>query len=78
MMKILVNRALCDGNGNCAKEAPELFALRDDDTLQLLKESFDEGYRGRAEAAVQSCPKNALRLLERDDLPPGAAGGPEP
>lgn len=63
-MKIVVNRALCDGNGNCAKEAPELFAMRDDDTLQVLKETFDESYRSKAEAAVQSCPKNALRLTE--------------
>jgi ferredoxin len=63
-MKVIVNRALCDGNGNCAKQAPELFAMRDDDTLQVLKETFDETYRTKAEAAVQSCPKNALKLAE--------------
>jgi ferredoxin len=63
-MKIAVNWAMCDGNGNCAKEAPELFALRDDDTLQLLKDTFEEAYRPRAEAAVQSCPKGALKLVE--------------
>jgi ferredoxin len=63
-MKVIVNRSLCDGNGNCTREAPELFAMRDDDTLQVLKESFDEAYRAKAEAAVQSCPKNALRLVE--------------
>jgi ferredoxin len=63
-MKIVVNWAFCDGNGNCAKEAPELFALREDDTLQLLKETVDEAYRPKAEAAVQSCPKSALRLVE--------------
>jgi len=63
-MKIVVNWACCDGNGNCAKEAPELFALREDDTLQLLKETVDEAYRPKAEVAVQSCPKSALRLVE--------------
>jgi ferredoxin len=63
-MKVIVNRALCDGNGNCARAAPELFAMRDDDTLQVLQETFDEAYRAKAEAAVQSCPKNALRLAE--------------
>jgi ferredoxin len=65
-MKIIVNRALCDGNGNCARIAPELFAMRDDDTLQVLKETFDETHRAKAEAAVQSCPKNALRVAEED------------
>jgi ferredoxin len=63
-MKVIVNRALCDGNGNCVREAPELFAMSDDDTLLVLKETFDDAYREKAEAAVQSCPKNALRLAE--------------
>ncbi len=66
-MKVILNRALCDGNGNCVREAPELFAMRDDDTLQVLKETFDEAYRAKAEAAVQSCPKNALRLSADDN-----------
>jgi ferredoxin len=38
--------------------------MRDDDTLQVLKETFDEAYRAKAEAAVQSCPKNALKIAE--------------
>jgi ferredoxin len=63
-MRVIVNRALCDGNGNCAREAPELFAMRDDDTLQVLRETVDETYRAKAETAVQSCPKNALKLAE--------------
>jgi ferredoxin len=63
-MKVIVNRSLCDGNGNCVREAPELFAMRDDDTLQVLNETFDDAYRAKAEAAVQSCPKNALKLVE--------------
>ena len=63
-MRVIVNRSLCDGNGNCAKEAPELFAIKDDDTLQVLKDTVEEAYRGKAEAAVQSCPKNALKLVE--------------
>lgn len=63
-MNIIVNRALCDGNGNCAKAAPELFALDESDTLHVLKESVGEELRAKAEAAVRSCPKNALRLVE--------------
>jgi ferredoxin len=30
----------------------------------VLKETFDEAHRAKAEAAVQSCPKNALKLVE--------------
>ena len=61
-MKVVVNWSLCDGNGNCAANAPEIFELDDDDQLHLLKESFGEELRAKAEAAVRSCPKNALTL----------------
>lgn len=63
-MKISVNRALCDGNGNCAAAAPELFQLDDNDELVVLAEDVPEALRGKAEAAVRSCPKNALRLTQ--------------
>lgn len=63
-MKVVVNWTLCDGNGNCAKQAPELFALDADDSLHVLKENFGEEHRAKAAAAVRSCPKNALSLAE--------------
>ncbi len=61
-MKVIVNRALCDGNGNCAAAAPEIFALDDNDELTVLRESFGEALRASAAAAVRSCPKGALLL----------------
>jgi ferredoxin len=63
-MKVVVNRTLCEGNGNCEAKAPELFHLDDEDELQVLKDSFGEDLRARAEAAVRSCPKNALSIEE--------------
>lgn len=63
-MKITVNRALCDGNGNCAAAAPELFLLDDNDELVVLNDCPGEELRGKAEAAVRACPKNALSLGE--------------
>ena len=61
-MKVVVNWSLCDGNGNCAAAAPELFRLDDDDEMHLLREEVDEDLRARAERAVRACPKNALSL----------------
>lgn len=63
-MKVVVNWSLCDGNGNCEAIAPELFRLDDDDQLQVLQENFSEELREKAQAAVVSCPKNALSLEE--------------
>lgn len=61
-MKVVVNWSLCDGNGNCAAAAPELFQLDDDDQLHVLLETFGDELRAKAQLAVRSCPKNALTL----------------
>jgi ferredoxin len=63
-MKVVVNWSLCDGNGNCAAAAPDIFALDDNDEMQLLTESFGDELRDKAELAVRSCPKNALSIEE--------------
>jgi len=63
-MKIVVNWSLCEGNGNCEATAPELFRLDDDDQLTVLDETPPEALREKAEAAVRSCPKNALSIEE--------------
>ena len=62
--RIVVDRTLCDGNGNCAAAAPELFRLEQDDTLKVLRDMVDESQRAKAEAAVRVCPKAALKLVE--------------
>jgi ferredoxin len=61
-MRIVVDRSLCDGNGLCAQEAPQLLALDADDGLHILKDDFTEAERVSAERAVSVCPKAALRI----------------
>lgn len=61
-MKIIVNWSLCDGNGVCAVEAPEIFELDENDQLKVLKEEVDEALLPKVEAAVRGCPKRALSL----------------
>lgn len=61
-MRVHVNRLLCDGNGACVIEAPEVFQLDDHDDLVLLQETPGEHLRAEVEAAVAACPKQALTL----------------
>lgn len=61
-MRVIVNQALCDGNGNCAREAPDVFSLGDDDSVVLLTEQIDPGMLARARAAAQACPKAAILI----------------
>ena len=63
-MKIAVDWSLCDGNGLCARAAPEIFTLDEDDQLIVLMETFGEELRDKAVAAVRACPKCALGIIE--------------
>ena len=61
-MRVVVNRDLCEGNALCVKEAPEVFALGDDDQVRILVEQPDEALRAKVDRAVRRCPRNALTL----------------
>jgi ferredoxin len=61
-MKIVVNWALCDGNGVCVVEAPGVFDLDDEDTLHVLQESPPSELTAPVLSAVRSCPKRALSI----------------
>ena len=63
-MRVVVNRDLCEGNALCVKEAPEVFALGDDDQARVLIEHPGEALRAKVDRAVRRCPRNALTLLE--------------
>ncbi len=65
-MKIVVEWPRCDGNGLCVREAPELFALDDDDNLLVLQETFGPELQAKAERAVGACPKAALKISRED------------
>lgn len=61
-MRVEVNWDLCDGQGACQEQAPEVFRLGEDDTVQLLQPEPPESLRDKVAAAVKACPKAALSL----------------
>ena len=63
-MRIVVDRDKCTGLGMCEAEAPDLFEVKDDGTLQVLMERPSEDLRAELEAAVESCPTEALSIVE--------------
>jgi ferredoxin len=64
MTKVIVDWALCDGNGVCAVEAPDVFEMTDDDELVVLKEELGPDDLDHVGSAVWVCPKRALSLSE--------------
>jgi ferredoxin len=62
MKKLIVDWTLCDGNGVCTIEAPELLSMNEQDQLVVLQDTVGPELQAKAEAAVRVCPKQALRI----------------
>jgi ferredoxin len=63
-MRIVLDSSKCTGLGMCEAEAPDLFEVQDDGTLVILVENPSESDREQAEAACESCPTEALSLVD--------------
>jgi ferredoxin len=66
--RVVIDRALCRGNGVCMSEAPEVFVViersRDQGQASLLVDPPPADQRERVEAAVRQCPTGALKIVE--------------
>lgn len=63
-MRIVIDHGKCTGLGMCEAEAPDLFEVAEDGSLLLLQERPGADARDAAEAAIASCPTEALRIVE--------------
>jgi ferredoxin len=61
-VKIKVDRELCEGNAMCAKAAPEVFRVDDEDYVEVLVAEPGPELQARVREAVRRCPKGALAL----------------
>lgn len=65
MQKIVADRSRCVGGGNCVMSAPQLFTQAEDDGLvQVIRSILSEEDMAAAEFAVNSCPAQALTIIE--------------
>jgi ferredoxin len=64
MMRVQVDRALCQGHGVCESEAPLVFVVSKKGELTVVDDSPPEELRNQVEAAVKYCPTHALRIEE--------------
>lgn len=66
--QVAVDYDLCEANGICVGIAPEVFDLDDDDNLHLQNTEVLAGNESRIMQAVESCPRNALRIERSSDV----------
>lgn len=64
-MSIKEDHGLCIGSGQCVLEAPDLFALSEEDgTVVVLNPEPAASELSAATAAIRACPSHALQLVE--------------
>ena len=63
-MKVVADYDLCQGHAECTVEAPEVFALGDNDQVTILDASPPPLLAEKVHAAVRFCPTHALSIEE--------------
>jgi ferredoxin len=64
MMKVIVDRDLCESHARCVELAPDVFEIGDDDEMHVLATDPGEERRRAVETAVVNCPRQALSLQD--------------
>ena len=54
----------CEGNGVCARVAPEIFSVDADGNSDVLMEEVPENLRAKAKLAEAGCPVKAVIITE--------------
>lgn len=65
MKCVTVDFDKCTGLGICESLAPDFFEVNDDGELLLLKEGIDDAELQEVEEAVNGCPTEALKIVDR-------------
>lgn len=63
-LKASIDWDKCEGNGVCARLAPEVFSVDDEGNSDVLLEDVPEGLRAKALAAQLQCPTKAVSVVE--------------
>jgi ferredoxin len=63
-MKIIADRNVCEGYGQCCFSAPEIFELDPDGKVLVLNNEPDEALRADAEGAADACPVQAIMVRD--------------
>ncbi|WP_116200523.1 ferredoxin [Amycolatopsis circi] len=63
-MRVIVDHAKCTGLGLCESVAEDVFEVQEDGSLRLLVQEICPSRRAEIQEAVDSCPTEALRLVD--------------
>ena len=64
MIRIIVDRDLCESNAVCVGEAPEVFGLDQQNGMAVLDDTPGPPRLADVRRAVHRCPRGALSIVE--------------
>jgi len=62
VIKVVVDRDLCQDHGQCVFAAPQVFELDEEGKLDVLQEEVGEDLRDAVEEAADVCPVQAITI----------------
>jgi ferredoxin len=63
VVKVIVDRDLCEGTARCVQLAPKVFRTDDNDRLEILVDEVPPDQHDAVESAVALCPRQALKIV---------------
>jgi ferredoxin len=63
-LKASIDWDKCQGNGVCARVAPEIFSVDEQGNSDVLMEEVPENLRAKAMLAVRGCPVQAVSVVD--------------
>jgi ferredoxin len=63
-MRVIVDESLCEANGFCESLAPDIFEIGHADVVHVADGEVPEHLEIDVRAAVDQCPKAALRIAD--------------
>ena len=63
-MRVIVDDTLCEANGFCESLAPDIFEIGKAEVVHVADGEVPEHLEIDVRAAVEQCPKAALRLVD--------------
>ena len=62
MIRVIVDRDVCQNHGQCVFAAPQVFELDEEGELVVLDDEPDESLRDAVEEAADVCPVQAITI----------------
>jgi ferredoxin len=63
-MKAKIDKALCIGCGLCASDCPDVYAMNDENTADVIIDPIPAEQKDQCRAAAANCPVEAIKITD--------------